>query len=365
MQERELFVFCGQSNMMGACVYPPSEQVVFARSFEYLHKPKRLGQKSGAFKNNAYPCGEFSYKDMDRAYAKGMAFDGKSVLTDYAENTYFCPSMSGLRSEQEKTFFLCTHFSETTFQPAPTLAPYVTQQWEGLNRRCAYAHIAKGGVSINYYFNGEMIARLNEKIKDYNQKSGENLPLQEVGKNAAGAGEYFAQKVKDFFEDAAARFVGESLKTKCFFWLQGEGDAWRPKALYKLYLETLWETLKTLGFTHFFCMRVDYWGDDRIVQIMKAQEEFCAETADAYMLTRVCSYMPMPNQDLVKWYGEEDVTPFLECRDSYFGFGNHHINEKGFKTIANAAVNNMKKILLDHVSPQLEDEKCVMLKESD
>ena len=60
MKERELFVFSGQSNMMGACVYPPKEQIVFTDSFEYLHKPKRFGKKMGEFKNTGFPCGEFS-----------------------------------------------------------------------------------------------------------------------------------------------------------------------------------------------------------------------------------------------------------------------------------------------------------------
>ena len=362
MKDRDLFVFAGQSNMMGACVYPPSEQIVFHDSFEYLHKPKRLGNILGEFKKNAYPCGEFSYKDVKAAYAKDNTADGKSLVTDYASTTHFCPAMSNLQSEEEKSVYLFAQFSEATAQFGPTLAPYVVEQWEKLNRRCCYAHIAKGGVSINHYFNGEMIAQLNQRIEKYNAENGADLPLQEVGKNSAGAGDYFAQKVKDFFGDSEKRFLGENLRNKCFFWLQGEGDAWRPKDLYKLYLEVLWEKLNSLGFTHFFCIRVGFWSDNHISETMKAQEEFCAETAGAYMLTRVCSYMPVPIQDTGLWYGNTDMTEFLGCRDSYFGFNNHHINEKGFKMIANSLMGNLRRVLLDNAPVEYEEEKCIPLK---
>ena len=66
--KRPLFVNSGQSNMMGAAVYPAREQIYFENSFEYLHKPKRFGEKLGEFKNYGFPCGEFSYKDIEKAY---------------------------------------------------------------------------------------------------------------------------------------------------------------------------------------------------------------------------------------------------------------------------------------------------------
>ena len=34
--KRELFVFAGQSNMMGASVYPAKQQIVYKNSFEYF-----------------------------------------------------------------------------------------------------------------------------------------------------------------------------------------------------------------------------------------------------------------------------------------------------------------------------------------
>ena len=62
--KRELFVFAGQSNMMGAAVYPPQMPINMDKSYEYKHKPKRLGAPRGKFVSTVYPVGEFSYKDM-------------------------------------------------------------------------------------------------------------------------------------------------------------------------------------------------------------------------------------------------------------------------------------------------------------
>ena len=58
-KKRPLFVFAGQSNMMGAAVYPPTAQLRFSDSYEYLHKPRRFGEKQGFFKRTAFPTGEF------------------------------------------------------------------------------------------------------------------------------------------------------------------------------------------------------------------------------------------------------------------------------------------------------------------
>ncbi|MBQ7089987.1 MAG: hypothetical protein IJN82_02610, partial [Clostridia bacterium] len=66
--KRPLLVFAGQSNMMGAAVYPASEQIYFQNSAEYLHKPRRFGAPCGAFKTFGFPTGEFSYMDLQAAY---------------------------------------------------------------------------------------------------------------------------------------------------------------------------------------------------------------------------------------------------------------------------------------------------------
>lgn len=54
--------------MMGAAVYPASEQIYFEKSFEYLHKPRRMGAPMGEFKNYGFPCGEFCYKDLEKGF---------------------------------------------------------------------------------------------------------------------------------------------------------------------------------------------------------------------------------------------------------------------------------------------------------
>ena len=98
--KRPLFVFAGQSNMMGAAVYEASEQIYFKNSFEYLHKPRRFSKAMGEFKDYGFPSGEFSYKDLDAAYGNNKTPDYKSDLDVYRDNTYFCPSMSNLFDEK-------------------------------------------------------------------------------------------------------------------------------------------------------------------------------------------------------------------------------------------------------------------------
>ena len=98
--KRDIFVFAGQSNMVGGCAYPPRVKVTLSRSFEYKHKPKRLGNESGCFSSRVYPCGEFSYIDLARAYAPDMTDEeGRSKLGDYNQTTYFSTSMSNLDSD--------------------------------------------------------------------------------------------------------------------------------------------------------------------------------------------------------------------------------------------------------------------------
>lgn len=357
--KRELFVFAGQSNMMGAAVYPVKEQITYNNSFEYLHNPKRLGKKQGEFKNFAFPCGEFSYKNISDAYSAKNVVQGKSIVNDYMLNTYFCPAMCNFKSQEDKLLYPFAHFSEYNNQLAPSLAPYIVNEWENLGGKCAYSHIAKGGVAINYYFNQEMIDSLNDLILEYNLKNGENFPLQTLCDNGA---DYFFEKSKDFFIDSEENFKGEDLSTKCFFFLQGESDANIDKNLYKLYLKTLWKHLKNIGFTHFFLIRVGYWSCDGILNVMKAQEEFCLETEDAYMLTRVCSFIPKKDQNLNVWYKKDSVDEYADCRDSYYGFINDHINDKGFKLIAKHAVKNLKRVMVENLPAILEEEKCLMLK---
>jgi hypothetical protein len=87
---RDLFVFAGQSNMMGAAVYPPETSLSVAHSYEYKHKDRRLGSPMGRFAPVGYPVGEFSYADLSYAYSDNMTdAKGNSRLNDYGKNAYF------------------------------------------------------------------------------------------------------------------------------------------------------------------------------------------------------------------------------------------------------------------------------------
>ena len=49
MKKRDLFVFAGQSNMMGAAVLPIEVTISAADCYEYKHKPRRMGESRGSF----------------------------------------------------------------------------------------------------------------------------------------------------------------------------------------------------------------------------------------------------------------------------------------------------------------------------
>lgn len=326
--KRPLFVFAGQSNMMGACVYEASEQIYFENSAEYLHKARRFGEATGTFKNYGFPVGEYSYKDLDKAYGKERNVESKSTLSTYAENTYFCPSMCNLKSENPKSTHLFSYFCEADERLAPSLPPYLIKELENQGYASVYAHIAKGSMPILYFTEGE------------------------------GA-DYFDLKSRDFFADSEIRFAGDDMSEKVLVWLQGESDAKNGYDHYMLQLCKLWERAKNLGFTKFFIVRIDYFGNEAITEIMRAQEDFCEKNEDAFIITRVASYLKHPKQP-ENWC-LADTEEFDLCRDSFYGFNNNHINEKGFKVITKYAVPNIIRVLFENKPPILEAEQIVKL----
>ena len=326
--KRPLFVFAGQSNMMGACVYDAPQQIVYKNSFEYLHKPRRLGAPMGEFKQEGFPAGEFSYKDLAAAYGDGANL---SLLADYIENTYFCPSMTDLKEDAAKTEHLFITFSEATASKmAPSLAPYLVKGLEEAGCCCAYTHIAKGGVGIDHYLEG-------------------------------GARDYFYQKVADFFTDCEQRFADDDTSERICVWLQGESNRGNTAQAYFDDMVTLWRDLKAAGFTKLMVVRVPYWNGDDISLIMQAQEDFCAATEDAFIITRTASFIPWKGQDRGVWFDGEVPEEYEYCRDSFYGFGNQHLNEKAIKLIAKAAVPNVLRIL-EGGQPILEEELILPLK---
>lgn len=356
--KRDLFVFAGQSNMMGASVYPPEKPLSVSHSCEYKHKPRRLGSPSGNFVPASYPVGEFSYIDLTQAYAPGMVNEkGESTLSNYTENTYFCPAMSNLKCDTDKTVHEFSVFSEATAPHGATLAPFLAEAWENKGHACAYAHIAKGSVAFAHYMTDEMAQSYAQRIEAYNKANATDYPTAIPEKNRTpGAADYFLEKCRDFFADAESFFSEDTLENRCFFWLQGESDAGLSVIEYKLRLEILWEKLKEIGFTHFFCIRVDFFGNAAIDRTMQAQELFVSEHSDAYMLTRIASYFPYAGRDEQDWFLVPPAEECQNCRDSFYGFGNQHINEKGFSVIASHGVENLDRILNQKLPPVLEDE---------
>ena len=344
---RDLFVFAGQSNMMGASVLPPKKKISVKNSYEYKHKARRLGASIGDFVVANYPVGEFSYIDLEKAYSADMVNEkGESKLDDYAQNTYFCPAMFNLDSKEEKTVRPFPSFSEATAPYGVTLAPLLAEEWEQRGQCCAYTHIAKGGVAIIHFFNRQMREEYVRRIKT------DNVPIDD----SDGAADYFFEKCKHFIADAQTVFPDDTLENKCFFWLQGESDARNSIVEYETKLDILWEELKKIGFTHFFCIRVNYFGHDGISNVMKAQENFVAKHSDAYMLTRVASYFTHPLQNEREWFISVPLEIYRNCRDSFYGYNNHHINEKGFSMIAERATGNLYRVLIENKQPLLEDE---------
>ena len=322
--KRPLFVFAGQSNMMGAAVYEASEQIYYENSYEYLHKPRRFGATIGQFKTYGFPTGEFSYKDLKLAYGDFQNGEVKSSLNDYQQNCYFCPSMNNLN----RPF---ADFSESTHNMASSLAPYIVKGLEEKGLACAYTHIAKGGVAIDHYLEGQ-------------------------------AAYYFAEKVTDFFADCAVRFKEDDIDEKVLVWLQGESDSDSGYEYYMDALRRLWSSAKRVGFTKFFIIRVGYWGSENIVDVMRAQEDFSREMKDAFIITRVCSFMEFYGQDTNGWFCDGDSNDFTFCRDSFYGYDNQHINEKGFRLIAQYAVPNIIRILYEGGEPVLEQERIFGIK---
>ena len=365
MKKRDLLVFAGQSNMMGAAVFPPRIDVVLKDSYEYKHNKKRIGAERGEFVSEAYPCGEFSYTEeaLKLAYLpENLDENQVSKLDKYTANTYFCPAMCNLKNEETHEQYSFDYFSESTLhRGGPTLAPLFAAEWEAKGHSCAYAHIAKGGVAITHYFSGEMIKEHDLLVEEYNKTHSEQLPLIVNEREMwSGASAYFDRKVKDFFAEAEEKFEGEDLSNRIFVWCQGESDAPYSKDRYKLKLEVLWNHMRKLGFTHFFCVRVGYWPittvTNNIHAIMQAQEEFCREHDDCYIITRAMSRMSAKNLVGTGWFTEEPGEKYLYCRDNYYGFVNPHINEKGFSVIAKAMADNAERVLVYNEKPILEKE---------
>ena len=86
----DLFVFAGQSNMMGAAALGPQTDTFTDKAWEYKYMPRLRTGEAGEFVPAGYPVGEFHYKDLTVAYGDRLTdLSYRSTLIDYSVNTYF------------------------------------------------------------------------------------------------------------------------------------------------------------------------------------------------------------------------------------------------------------------------------------
>ena len=346
----DLFVFAGQSNMMGASVLEPEVKSFTNEALEYKYMPKLRGAEAGSFVSAQNPAGEWHYIDVNAAYGDRLHdLSYKATVKDYGRNTYFCPAMR----DGTKGF---SSQSEADTYPSASLPPYFVTEYAGYGHSSVYAHMAKGAVKIVHYFTDEMMARYNALISEYNaQNNKSHSTLSDA--DLSGAGDAFDDKYNAMLEDYVAFAPDKTVKNKCFVWLQGEGDGGRSYIEYKLKMQVLWEHLQDLGFTHFFVLRVGYWGSVGILNVIKAQEDFCSENENCYIVTRAPSLVPHPGATTANWWISEPSAEYNNCRDSYLvNSGNNHFNEKAMQIFAERSAKNIHRILHLGLDPILEEE---------
>lgn len=335
MKKRDLFVFSGQSNMMGAAALPPEHTLDIKSSVEYKFRNRYVTGGKGKFKPVSYDCGEFLYCDKSVYPETGL-----STVASYGKTTYFVPAMAN----RDLAF---ADASESNYTKGACMIPYFCEEYESLGESPIVCHIAKGGVPILHYFSEDM-------INEYNRRKAPEFVKVEANEMQNGANRVWTEKCRALFEEAEAEFeVGR----KIFVWLQGENEGDFSCDEYKLKLQILYEHIKREGFDYFFIVRVGYWDNPSVIKVMNAQEQFANEHEDCYIVTREMSFM----LDLGKTYPEDwfirmPDEKYEKCRDSYYGYDNSHINEKGFMIVAKAIAKNSYRILVENKPPILEEE---------
>lgn len=349
-QKVDLFVFGGQSNMMGAAHLPPVDNPVTYYAFEYKYAPILKGGNKGEFLYAQNPAGDWHYKNPATAYGSTYldTSTGKSKLTSYSTNTHFVAACR----DQELAFGSQSEFNH---YPSVSLPPYFARYYAQLGNPCIYAHIAKGSTQITHYFDATDMTEYNKLITSYNSDNGTSYATLT---STSGAGEAFNEKYNAMLRDYADIEPDNTIVNKCFLWLQGESDATRSTyAEYKIKMQVLWSHLQRLGFTHFFVLRVGYWGNANIINIIKAQEDFCKETDNCFIVTRAPSLIPYKGATTSNWWIKEPDEKYADCRDSFLAStSNNHFNEKGHKIFAQVCADNVNRVLHLGLNPVLETE---------
>ena len=348
--EVDLFVFAGQSNMMGAAHLGPTEEVITESAYEYKYAPILRGEAKGKFVYAQHPAGEWHYMDPAKAYGPAYLDEatGKSKLTNFWDHTYFAPATRSLEKEIRSQ-------SEYDHKASPSLPPYFAKYYTEMGNGCIYAHMAKGACQIIHYFTPDAVTEYNRLIADYNAANSTSYSGLSSS-SLTGGGNAFDAKYFAMLRDYAEFRPGVTIKNKCFVWLQGESDE-HNYIQYKLKLQALWSHLQSVGFTHFFILRVGYWGAYSIINEIKAQEDFCAENENCYIITRAPSLIPYPGATTSNWWKYEPSYEYNDCRDSYItNTTNKHFNEKAFKIFARKSADNIHRILHLGLEPLLEEE---------
>ena len=346
----DLFVFAGQSNMMGAAVLEPVVNTFTDQAWEYKYMPKLRGAETGTFVPAQNSAGEWYYNDLNASYGEHLNdLTYKSSLSNYSQNTHFCPAMSnGTKGFSAQ--------SEANTYPSASIPPYFVTEYASYGHSSIYAHMAKGSIKIVHYFTLDVMNAYNDLICEYNAENGKSYKLL-TATDLSGAGDAFVEKYESMVQDYVACTPDGCINSKCFVWLQGESDG-SAYIEYKLKMQVLWEHLQTLGFTHFFVLRVGYWGNTGLLEIIKAQEDFCAENEGCYIVTRAPSLIPHPTATTENWWINEPDAQYADCRDSYVvpSSGNHHFNEKAMQIFAERSAENIHRILYQGLDPVLEEE---------
>lgn len=349
-QKVDLFVFGGQSNMMGAAHLPPEDNPVTYYAFEYKYQPILKGEEKGEFIYAQNPAGDWHYIDPEKAYGSSYKDEatGKSKLSNYSTNTYFVPACR----DNPKGF---GSQSEYEMYPSATTAPYFARYYAQLGNPCIYAHMAKGSCKILNYFTKDAMDEYNKLITEYNTANSKSYATL-TESDLTGGGDAFDAKYHAMIRDYAELEPDNTIVNKCFFWLQGESDT-HQWAEYRYKLQALWKHLQSIGFTHFFILRVGFWGATSLINEIKAQTDFCNDNENCYIITKAPSLIPHPSATTKNWWVNEPSPEYNNCRDSYIAnTSNHHFNEKAHKIFAQRCADNAHRILQLGLDPILEEE---------
>lgn len=319
----DLLYFCGQSNMVGAAALPAVGEPDVKHCEEYKYSLIARGGSHGIFVPVTFDCGEFLFKDPGKAY-ESTDESGRSLLTNYRDNCYSTSAISNAKADGTKDTFQFTGISESNHVPSPSLAPYFCAEWEKLGCRASIANFSKGSTKIDYF--------------------------------TTEAAEVMKDKGKAFLREACERYGRENIGSRVFVWLQGESDQGDSTEEYKRKMKTLHQIVTGIGFDIFTVIRVGYWFSKNCSDIMRAQEDFCRENKNCYILTRTMSFMTdvCNDSDVSGWYTKMPADKYRHCRDSLDGYRNSHINARGFKIIAKRMAKNLYRILREGKKPVLE-----------